>query len=318
MTEARDAPFLINLAPTGMVPTRELSAHVPLSADEIVRDVLACAALGIAIVHLHVRDDEGRPSLSKDRYRRVIGGIRSVRNDLIICVSCSGRSGATLAQRAEVLDLEGDDRPDMASLTLSSLNFASQESINSPSTIRSLLDRMIERGIKPELEVFDLGMANMARYFADRGLLGPAPYANVLLGNIAGAQLRLIDAGALAAALPANAVCSFAGLGAAHYRRGASRRFGLRCAIGLEDNLWYDAARQQPATNVGLVERVHELAAPLGRPVMSPREARALLGIDRAHDRPPHTRAGMRRTCCPTFSALRSLGRSLFHLRRWV
>jgi uncharacterized protein (DUF849 family) len=280
LTEARGTPFLINLAPTGMVPTRELSAHVPLSTDEIVREVLACAEIGVAIVHLHVRDDEGRPSLSKDRYRRVIDGIRSARDDLIICVSCSGRGGATLAQRAEVLDLADDDRPDMASLTLSSLNFASQESVNTPSTIRGLLDRMIERGIKPELEVFDLGMANMARYYADRGLLGPVPYANILLGNIAGAQLRLIDAGALVAALPVNTIHSFAGLGAAQLPAAAlavASAGGVR--IGLEDNLWYDAARQQPATNAGLVERVHRLAETLGRPVMSPREARALLGL---------------------------------------
>ncbi len=280
MTDVPPTPLLINLAPTGMVPTHAQSPHVPLTPDEIVGDVLSCAAIGIAIAHVHVRDEDGRPSLSKDLYRRVIAGIRDKRPDLIVCVSCSGRGGASLEQRAAVLDLRGDDRPDMASLTLSSLNFASQESVNAPDTIRGLLDRMTERGIKPELEVFDIGMANMARYLADRGRLGSTPYVNLLLGNLAGAQARLLDAAALTAALPSTAKYAFAGLGAAQLPAAAlAAATADAVRIGLEDNLWYDATRLALATNAGLVERVHQFAAALGRPIMTPQAARSMLGL---------------------------------------
>lgn len=273
-------PLLINLAPTGMVPMRKHSPHVPLSEDEIVRDVLECASLGIAIAHIHVRDEDGRPSFAKERYRRVIAGIRSKRDDLVLCVSCSGRGGATLEQRAEVLELTGDDRPDMASLTLSSLNFPTQASINAPDTVRALLARMNERSIRPELEVFDLGMANMARYLADRGELTGPLYANLLVGTLAGAQFRLLDTAALVAALPAQTTHSFAGLGASQLPMGAlavAAADGVR--IGLEDNLWYDPERQQPATNAGLVERVLRLADAVGRPVLTPADVSRALAI---------------------------------------
>lgn len=278
MTSAR--PFLINLAPTGMVPTRAQSPHVPLTPREVVRDVLDCAALGIAIVHLHVRGEDGRPSLDAELYRQVIGGIRDQRDDLVICVSCSGRGGATLEQRAAVLALSGDHRPDMASLTLSSLNFSTQESVNAPATVLALLERMTEAGIKPELEIFDIGMANMAAYLADRGLLPGVRYANLLFGNIATAQARLLDIAAVVAALPPGIVHSFAGIGANQLSVAAvaaSVADGVR--IGLEDSLWTDPARRHPATNSGLVERAVALATAVGRPLATPREVRARLGL---------------------------------------
>ena len=273
-------PLIINLAPTGMVPRRADSAHVPLTPDEIVADVLAAAEIGISIVHLHVRDDNGDPSSSPELYARVIGGIRTQRDDLVICVSCSGRGGISLEQRQAVLSLTGDLAPDMASLTLSSLNFATQASVNSPQTVTALAESMQQAGIMPELEIFDLGMANMAGYLLKRGVIKAPLYANLLFGNIASAQGRLLDIAALTSALPPDTVYSLAGIGAIQLSVAAiatAAAPGVR--IGLEDNLWYDAARLRPATNQGLVERVHALAGALGRPVMTPNQARRLLGL---------------------------------------
>ena len=272
--------LIINFAPTGIVPTRAMSAHVPLQPDEIVKDVLAAAELGITIVHLHARDENGRPTNSSEIYARIIAAIRERLPDLIICVSCSGRQAKTIEERTEVLNLQGDLRPDMASLTLSSLNFSREPSINSPEHVRELAQRMLDRGIVPELEVFDMGMVNVIRYLSERGLLRPPFYANLLIGNIATAQANLLEIATLVSRLPPEVIWGVAGLGAAQLPVAA---LGVAWApavrIGLEDNLWLDRERMQPASNLKLIERTHRLAAAIGRPIMTPGELRKQLAI---------------------------------------
>lgn len=273
--QASREPLIVNFAPTGMVPTRSMSPHVPLQPDEIVRDVVLAADAGITIVHLHARDTRGRPTHRKDVYARIIAGIRERVPDLVICVSTSGRRAKRFEDRAEPLDLSGDLKPDMASLTLSSLNFPRQASVNAPATIAALADRMRERGIVPELEIFDLGMVNVLHYLLARRQVQPPLYANLLFGNLAGAQADLLEIGAIAGKLPADTVWSLAGIGAAQLpvaAIAAAAAPGVR--IGLEDNLWADQERTRLARNIELVRRVHDLAAALNRPIMTAAEFR--------------------------------------------
>ena len=117
--------LIINFAPTGMVPTKEMSPHVPIGINEIVENVHEAVELGITIVHLHARDAvTGRPTYKAEIYGDLISGIRDYAKDLIICVSLSGRDFGEFRQRAEPLQLTGNCKPDMGSLTLSSLNFS--------------------------------------------------------------------------------------------------------------------------------------------------------------------------------------------------
>lgn len=192
-------PFIINLACTGVIPTRSMSPHVPISHGEIVDDVARCLELGVQMVHLHARDEEGVQSADPERYGRLVEAIRALPGgrELIVGVTTSGRKDAGFESRSRVLDLAGEAKPDMASLTLSSLNFVQSASVNQPDTIRQLAGRMLERGIKPELEVFDVGMANFARVLLHEGLIRAPLYVNVLLGNIAGAQPDLIQVAAI-------------------------------------------------------------------------------------------------------------------------
>ena len=281
--EPASSPLILNFAPTGIVPTRAMSACVPLQPAEIVKDVLAAAEAGITIVHLHARDDSGRPTHRSEVYARIIGGIRERRPDLVICVSCSGRQAKNIEERAEVLDLRGDLRPDMASLTLSSLNFSREPSVNSPEHVRELAQRMLDRGIVPELEVFDLGMVNVIRYLCERGLLRPPLYANLLFGNIATAQASLLEIATLISRLPPEVVWGLAGLGDAQLpvtTLGVAWAPAVR--IGLEDNLWLDRDRTQSASNRELVERTHRLAGAIGRSVMTPLEFRERFALKRA------------------------------------
>ena len=116
--------LIVNFAPTGMIPTRKMTSLVPLAVDEIVEDVHSAVDIGITMVHLHARDESKEaPTYRAEVYERIIEGIRSFSQDLIIAVSTSGRTFYEFEKRAEPLQLEGNLKPDMGSLTLSSLNF---------------------------------------------------------------------------------------------------------------------------------------------------------------------------------------------------
>lgn len=272
--------LILNLAPTGMIPMKSQSAEVPLQPNEIINDVLNCAEVGISSVHLHARDEGGTPTFSKEVYARIIGGIREKRPDLIICVSCSGRGEVTLEQRTEVLTLEKDLRPDMASLTLSSMNFSTSASINSPDTVMSLAIKMKDAGIKPELEIFDLGMANVLSYLIARDVVSPPYYANLIFGNLASAQARLLDIGSLEVTLPTETIYCLGGLGhAQHPVAGIAAAIAPGVRIGLEDNIWLDRQRTKLASNCVLVQKIHSFAALHDRTVMSPSDLRIKLGL---------------------------------------
>ena len=131
--------FILNFTPTGLIPTKDMTQHVPVQPEEIVEQVLEAAELGANMVHLHARDREtGEPTYQKDVYAEIIIGIRKKNKNLVICVSTSGRVHTEYEQRSECLDLSGELKPDLGSLTLSSLNFNKQASINTPDMIKAL------------------------------------------------------------------------------------------------------------------------------------------------------------------------------------
>ena len=197
-------PLIVNAAITGMVPMKSDNANVPITPDEIAEDAARCREAGAAIVHLHAREADGTPTWRADVYAEIIGKVRERCPDVIVCVSTSGRLWSELEKRAEVLELEGDVKPEMASLTLGSLNFPGQASMNEPSMILGLAERMYERGIMPELEVFDFGMVDFGKYLLERGVLRTPSYFNLLLGSLGTLSARPLHLALLAQALPAD------------------------------------------------------------------------------------------------------------------
>lgn len=273
-----DAPVPIVLAPTGMVPTRGMTPHVPLTPDEIARDVAAAAAIGITSVHLHARDADGEPAWDREIYARIVGAVREVAPEVVINVSTSGRTWSELEKRADVLALDGDLKPDLASLTLSSLNFMSGASVNAPEIVRGLAGIMRDRGIVPELEIFDLGMVNVAHVLRKEGLLPGPVVANLFFGNVAGMQAGLQEVGLAVERLPEGTLWSGAGLGDFQLTaQSMAVAAGGGVRVGLEDGIWFDRGRTRLASNPMLVERVHELLAVHDRAAMRPDELRARL-----------------------------------------
>lgn len=273
--------FILNFTPTGMIPTKDMTPHVAYSPEDIVQEILNVAELGVSMVHIHARDPEtGKPTYRKEIYGEIIRGIRMENKDLILGVSTSGRDFNTFEQRSDCLELKGDLKPDFASLTLSSLNFNKQASMNSPEMIQALAGKMKKEQIKPELEAFDLGMINYAKYLIKKDLLEPPFYFNLILGNIACAQADLLHLGLMVRELPDHSIWSVGGIGDSQLNMNMlSIISGGGVRVGLEDNIWYDIDRTKLATNCSLVKRVVACAKVMGFRPYSPKEARMLLRV---------------------------------------
>jgi len=277
--------LIINFAPTGMIPTKKETKHVPVTVREIVNDVHEAVEIGITMVHLHTRNEStGEPTHAAEVYERIIAGIREFASDLVICVSLSGRIAGGFKKRAECLKLKGDVKPDMGSLTLSSVNFNQQASINSPEMIQALAKEMKDRGILPELEAFDVGMINYAKYLEKKALLEPPHYFNLILGNIACAQADLLHAGMMIRDLPPDSLWSLGGVGDTQLMMNSiAIATGGGVRVGLEDNIWYDKARTMLAKNRVLINRIHRLADANQREIMKPAELRKLLHLNKGN-----------------------------------
>lgn len=280
MNNPRSEKLIINAALTGIVPTKEQNPHVPVSPEEIIKDAEIVYRLGASMVHIHARDSEGKPSHRKEIYREIIEGIRQRCGDIIIVASTTGRKTKDISQRMDVLGLRGDAKPDMASLTLGSLNFKEGNSLNSPDTILSLITSMKSAGIKPELEIFDTGMAHYAQYLYNKGHLEGTLYANLILGSVGTMAATPRNIVHLIGELPQWLVWGATGVGRfAFSTQCLAISMGGHVRVGLEDSFYMDQFKQELATNEKLVLRVRKVAEAIGRAIATPGEVRSLLAL---------------------------------------
>lgn len=271
--------LIINAAITGMVPTKKDNPHVPVSPEEIIADVRRCRDAGASIVHLHARDSDGLPTYRKDIYSQILNGVRKVCPDIILCVSTSGRVFKTFEQRSEVLELV-DPAPEMASLTLGSMNFARNESVNSPDMIKALAMKMAKRKITPEWECFDLGMVEYSHYLTSHEILRPPFYCNLLLGSLGTISATAFNLATMVRALPDGVTWAAAGIGRYQFSVNTlAITMGGHVRVGLEDNLWFDEQRSRLATNADLIDRLVGVARACGRSIASPQKARQIIGL---------------------------------------
>lgn len=250
---------IVNFCPTGMVPLKAQNPYVPIHPNEIIEQVHEAWEIGITIAHLHAREVDESPAWKADIYRDIFEGVRKYCPGLIICGSTSGRTFNEFEKRSAVIEL----RPDMCSLTLSSLNFSKQASVNSPVMITRLAEKMSAYGVKPELECFDLGMINFGNYLIAKGIISGTCYWNLIFGNLAGFQPEFSQIGAALSAVQSNKqqnLIAFGGIGSLQMPAVAmaiAAGYGVR--IGLEDNIWHDSGKSIPATNREQLTQVHLL-----------------------------------------------------------
>lgn len=267
---------IINFTPTGTQPNRE-NSYAPLLPNEIIEEVHEAYEFGITMVHIHARHPETlKNSCDKNHYRPIIEGIRKHCPDLSICVSLTGRLEPEFERRSEVLEL----LPDMGSLTMSSINFPTGESINSPDTILKLIEKMKVYGVTPEIECFDSGMLNYTNYLINKGILEGPHYINVILGNIYNAQTDLTTISSILNNKPKDSVICLGGIGKDQLKSnimGLLYSDGIR--IGLEDNLY--STDKNKTKNIWLLKRIHRIIDELPIKLMSPKKFKELGYVNR-------------------------------------
>jgi len=283
----RQDPLVITVAPTGMVPRRRDHPAVPEQPDEIIADVASAARAGATCVHVHARDECGAPAAARDYYAEIVRGLKRASPGIVISVSTSGRVHRTFEDRSDVLGLDDGLKPDLASLTLGSMNFPTQASVNDPAMIERLAHAMRARGIVPELEMFDLGMVDYAHYLIARRVLEPPFVCNLLLGSRGTLAATPFNLALMVERLPSGTYWQGAGIGRFQWTiNSLAVVSGGHVRTGLEDNLFMDGDRRTPATNEALVRRVAELATSAGRTLASTADARRLMGLDNAATTP--------------------------------
>ncbi len=273
-------PLVINLAMTGSVPRRTDNPAVPILPQEIAADAMRCYAAGARIFHIHARMEDGESTSRKEVFADITEHIRAVIPGAVICVTTSGRFYQGFEERSDALQLEGDLKPDLASLTLGSMNFPKQASVNEPAMIQRLAAVMKERGIVPELEIFDFGMIDYAQYLIERKILEPPFVFNILLGSLGTSAATGLNLAMMVDRLPREAYWSAAGIGRFQFSMNSlGLTLGGHVRTGLEDNLYLDGQKRELATNESLVKRVSCVAKALGRPLATTEQARRMLGL---------------------------------------
>jgi 3-keto-5-aminohexanoate cleavage enzyme len=274
----RAAPgTLITVAPTGAEHLKADLPQLPTTLDELVETAQRCEAAGAALIHIHRRDAEHRPTIDPGLLREAVAGVREA-TDLVVQLSTGGSVHDPLEARLAVLDAE----PDSCSLTCGTVNFGDDVFLNPMPFMSDLYVRAQERQVVPEFEIFELGhLAALERLVAAHGLPhGGAVHVDFVLGVPGALPATPAVLATLLAAMP-DCVTSWSatGIGRGHLPILASAiAAGGHARVGMEDNVVFAKGRPV-AHNAELVARAAELAALLQRPALTTTQARELLGV---------------------------------------
>jgi len=268
--------LIITAAICGAEVLKEHNPAVPYTVDECVREARSAYDAGASIIHLHVRYDDGTPTQDKERFRVIMEAIAHACPGVIIQPSTGGAVGMTNDERLQPTLLN----PEMATLDCGTLNFGGDEIFeNTENTIKYFGKRMIERGIKPELEVFDKSMIEMALRLEKKGYIQKPMHFDFVMGVNGGIGGSLRDFVFLRGSIPPDATYTVAGLGRFEMPLAAAAIIdGGHVRVGFEDNV-YISKGVLAKSNGELVEKVVRLARELGREIATPAEAREILSL---------------------------------------
>ncbi|QGX97567.1 3-keto-5-aminohexanoate cleavage protein [Roseovarius faecimaris] len=286
---------IVTCAVTGAGATTDKSPHVPVTPQEVADAAIEAAEAGAAIAHLHVRDPEtGQGSRDPALFKEAVDLVRASDTDVVINLT-AGMGGDWVPSKEDPAlpgpgtDMIGPEErlahvkeclPEICSLDCGTLNFGNGDEIyiSTPPTLRRMAQLTQEWGVKPELEVFDLGHIRFAKAMVEEGLIDAPPMFQLCLGIPWGADQTVETMAAMKAQLPPGA--SWASFGISRYQMpmaAAAVALGGNVRVGLEDNIWLDKGKL--ATNGDLVRRVVEIIERMGGRALTPQEARNKLGL---------------------------------------
>jgi len=268
--------LIITAAICGAEVTKEQNPAAPYTVEEIVREAKSAVDAGAAIVHLHVREDDGTPTQSKARFKECLDAIYKVCPDVIVIPSTGGAVGMTAEERLQPTELF----PEMATLDCGTCNFGDEVFENTMPMMRDFGKRMLENNIKPEYECFEMGHLDTILNMARKGQVPGAPMQfNFVLGVPGCTPATVQNLSWMVNAIPAGSTWTATGIGRHAFTLAAAAIvMGGNVRVGFEDNL--NLERGVPAKSNGeLVAKVVRLAKELGREVATSAEARVILGL---------------------------------------
>lgn len=271
---------IITAALTGAVTPKEKNASIPLTPQEIADDAYACWKAGAAIVHLHMRNDQGIGCMDDKKFAETIRLLREKKDcDVIINCTSSGDNTGTATNETRMLHMQTVDGIEMGSYDAGSFNWMPGGVFeNSPQFLEKLGDVYMERGIKPEIEIFDSGMLGVTNYFVDKGHLPTPLHFQFCLGVLGAMPATVENLQYLVSKIPKGSTWSAFGVGKQHLPiMYAALALGGNIRVGLEDNVFY--SKGVPASNVMLVERAVEAVEVFGKRPATSADAREILGI---------------------------------------
>ena len=268
--------LIITAAICGAEVTKEQNPAVPYTVEEIVREAKSAVDAGAAIVHLHVREDDGTPTQSKARFKECIDAIYEVCPDVIIIPSTGGAVGMSAEERLQPTELY----PEMATLDCGTCNFGDDVFENTMPMMRDFGKRMIENNIKPEYECFEMGHLDTVLKMAQKGQVPGAPMQfNFVLGVPGCTPATVQNLAWMVNAIPAGSTWTATGIGRHAFTVAAHAiAMGGNVRVGFEDNLNLERG-VLAKSNGELVAKVVRIAKELGREVATSAEAREILSL---------------------------------------
>ncbi|UCF61863.1 MAG: 3-keto-5-aminohexanoate cleavage protein [Anaerolineaceae bacterium] len=269
---------IITAAVTGSRPTKEMNPAVPYSPEEIAQAAIDCCHAGAAIAHIHVRDPQtGMPSFKFEYFQEVMERVRA-ECDMLLNLTTSGyhlQGPDIIEQRLGPVALQ----PEICSLDIGSVNFIDGVFVNPPEWGRAAAERMREQGVKPEIEVFDVGHIYQALDFIDQGLIDAPPYFQLCMGIKWGIEATPENLRFMQTKIPAEACWSVLGVGRSQFPMiTLGVLMGGHIRVGFEDNLYLKKGFLAES-NAQCVKAAVDLVKSLQREVATPAEAREILGI---------------------------------------
>jgi len=287
-------PVIISCALTGGGDSTGTSPHVPITPRQIAAEALAARKAGAAIVHIHVRNPEtGKPSRDLALYRETVQRIRDAGGDVLINLTTGpgarfipdtdapgmAGKGTTLASPESRMEHVLELKPDICSLDVATMNFGQHAMVNVPAHLQKMATMIREAGVKPELEVFDLGHIELSKRLIADGYIGDPPFLQLCTGIPWGAPATTEAMLTMRNALPPGAIWSAFGISRHQFPMVAQAMIlGGHVRVGLEDNLYLSRGQLAPG-NAPLVERAATIIEALGGQVATPADARGILHL---------------------------------------
>ena len=270
--------LIITACICGAEVTKENNPAVPYTVEEIAREAKSAYDAGASIIHLHVRDDDGTPTQSKERFKECMDAILEVCPDVIIQPSTGGAVGMSNEERLAPTEL----KPEMATLDCGTCNFGGDEIfVNTENMIKEFAEKMNSYGIKPEIEVFDKGMIDMAIRLGRKGYINKPMHFDFVMGVNGGISGEPRDLLFMAESIPAGSTWTVSGVGRFEFPMVTMGiLMGGHVRVGFEDNVYLEKG-VIAKSNGELVEKVVRIAKELGREIATPQEAREILGLNK-------------------------------------